>query len=103
VKELLTYEQILYRPACAERNVDRLWEGVKFSGGSTYNSANGGPVLVYRPLGEPHNPQYVSTYIRKCTVCSQTVLKGLEGHLDGVQYKHVFQNVMVPTVQSPTG
>ena len=61
VKELLTEKHKLYSLAFAESNVDCMWERVIFSNESTFNSANDGRVLVYRPRGEHYNCQYMST------------------------------------------
>jgi len=69
--------------------------------------ANDEPDLVYRPQGEHYNPQYT----RKCSGhvsfhCwgwisheGAGVLHRIEGHLDGLQYQHILQNVMVPSVR----
>ena len=58
MKELLTDEHKLYRLAFAEVNVDCKWDRVIFIDESTFTSANDGPVLVYRPQGQPYNPQF---------------------------------------------
>jgi len=109
VKELLTDKRKLYRFAFAESNVDRKWNRVIFTEESTFNSANDGPVLVYRPQGERYNSQYVSTCKRSVRVSVQSwawishegaaVLHRIEGQLDGLQYQHILQNVMVPSVR----
>ena len=109
VKELLTDEHQLYRFAFAESNVDREWDRVIFTDESTFSSANDGPVLVYRPQGERYNPQYMSTCKRSGRVSVHCwgwishegagVLHRIEGHLDGLQYQHILQNVMVPSVR----
>ena len=68
--------------------------------------ANDEPDLVYRPQGEHYNPQYT----RKCSGhvsfhCwgwisheGAGVLHRIEGHLDGLQYQHILQNVTVSSV-----
>jgi hypothetical protein len=64
VKAVLTDEHQLHRLAFSESSVERQWDRVMFSDESTFNSANDGPVLVYRPRGERYNSQYVSTSTR---------------------------------------
>jgi len=108
MKELLTDEHKLYRLAFAERNVDRKWDRVMFTNESTFTSANDGPVSVYRPQGQRYNPQYMSTckcssrlsvYCWDCISHEGAgVLRRIEGHLDGLQYQHILQNVTVPSV-----
>jgi len=108
VKELLTDEHKLYRLAFAEINVDRKWDRVIFTDESTFTSANDEPVLVYRPQGQCYNAQYMSTCKRSghvsvnCWGCisheGAGILHHIEGHLDGLQYQHILQNVMVPSV-----
>ena len=76
---------------------------------STFTSANDGPVLVYRPQGERYNPQYMSTCKRSGRVSVNCwgwishegagIFHRIEGHLDGLQYQHILQNVMVPSVR----
>jgi hypothetical protein len=61
VKELHTDEHKLYHFAFAESNVDRKWDRVIFTDGSTFSSANDGPVLLYRPQGERYSLQYRPT------------------------------------------
>ena len=73
------------------------------------HSHHDGLVLVYRPQGERYNPQYMSTCKRSGCVSVHCwgwishegagVLHHTEGHLDGLQYQHILQNVMVPSVQ----
>jgi hypothetical protein len=58
------------------------------------------------------NSQYMSTSTHTCRVSDDSwdwiskkgagMLHHIEGHLGGVQYEDVFQNVMLPTVQSPS-
>ena len=108
VKQLLTDEHKLYRFAFAESNVDRKWDRVIFTDESTFSSANDGPVLVYRLQGERYNPQYMSTCKRSGCVsvhCWGWISHegpgfphSIEGHLDGLQYQQILQNVMVPSV-----
>jgi len=108
VKEVLTDEHQLYHFALAESNVDRKWDRVIFTDESTFSSANDGPVLVYRPQGEHYNLQYMSTCKRSGCVSVHCwgwishegagVLHRTEDHLDGLQYQHILQNVMVPSV-----
>ena len=50
-----------YCLAFAESNVDCKWDRVIFTDESTFNSANDGRVLVYRPQGERYYLQYMST------------------------------------------
>jgi hypothetical protein len=100
---------IKYRFAFPESNVDRKWDRVIFTDESTFSSANDGPVLVYRPQGERYNSQYMSTWERSGRVSAHCwgwisqeragVLHRIEGHLDGLQYLHILQNVMVPSVR----
>jgi transposase len=109
VKELLTDEHKLYRLAFAESNVDRKWDRVIFTDESTFSSSNDGPVLVYRPQGERYSPQYMSTCKRSGRVSVNCwgwishegvgVIHRIEGHMDGLQYQHILQNVIVPSVQ----
>ena len=70
MKELLNDEHKIYCLAFAESNVDCKWDRVIFSDESTFNSANGGPVLVYRPRGERYNFQYMYLQMRWSFVCS---------------------------------
>jgi hypothetical protein len=101
VKEVLTFEF-----AFAESNVDRKWDRVIFTDESTFSSANDGPILVYRPQGEHYNSQYMSTCKRSGRMSVHCwgwishegagVLHLIEGHLDGLQYQHILQNVKVP-------
>ena len=109
VKELLTDEHKLYRLAFAESNVDLKWDRVIFSDESIFSSANDGPVLVYRPRGERYNRQYMSSCThsgRVSVLCwgwisheGAGMLHRIEGHLDSLQYKHILENVMVPSVR----
>jgi hypothetical protein len=109
VKEVLTDEHQLYRFAFAESNVDRKWDRVIFTDESTFSSANDGPVLVYRPQGERYNPQYMSACKRSGRVSVHCwgwishegagVLHRIECHLDRLQYQHMLQNVMVPSIR----
>jgi len=110
VKELLTDEHKLYRLAFADSNVDRKWDRVIFSDESIFSSANDRPVLVYRPWGERYNSQYMSTCTRSGRVSVHCwgwishegvgILHRIEGHLDSLQYQHILQNVMLPTVSN---
>ena len=52
VKELLTNKHKLYRIAFPDSSVDRQWDTVISSDESTFSSANGGMVLVYRERGQ---------------------------------------------------
>jgi len=71
--------------------------------------ANDGPVLVDRPQGQRYNPQYKSTCKRSGRVSVHcwgwishegvAVLQRIEGHLDGLHYKHILQNVMLPSAR----
>jgi len=109
VKELLTDEHKLYRLAFAESNVDRKWNRVICTDESTFTSANDGLVLVYRPQGQRYNPQYMSTCKRSGCVSVNCwgwisheragILHRIGGHLDGLQYQHILQNIMVPSVR----
>jgi len=66
-------------------------------------------VFVYRPQEERYNCQYMSTCKRICRVYVHSwgwiphegagMLHLIEGHLDGLQYKHTLRNVMVISVQ----
>ena len=108
MKELFTDEHKLYRFTFAESNVDHKWYRVMFTDESTFSSANDGPVLVYRPQGECYNPQYMSTCKHSGHVSVHCwgrishegagVLRRVEGHLDCLQYQHILQNVMLPSV-----
>jgi hypothetical protein len=109
VKELLTDDNKLYRLAFAESNVARSWDRVILSDEAIFSSASDGPVLVYRPRGERYNSQYMSTSTRSGRVSVHCwgwishegagMLHRIEGHLDGLQYKHILQNIMVPSVR----
>ena len=103
--EVLTYDQ-LYRFAFPENNVERKWDRIIFTFESTFSSANDEPVLVYRPHGERYNRQYVYLQTQwTCVHCWAGIpMKWLEfalaeGHLNGLQYQHILQNVMVPSVR----
>jgi len=109
VKELLTDEHKLYRLAFAESNVDRNWDRVILTYESTFTSANDGPILVYRPQGQCYIPPYMSTYKHSARVSVNCwcwishegagILHHIDGHLDSLQYQHILQNIMVPSVQ----
>jgi hypothetical protein len=109
VKELLTDEHELYLLAFAESNVDRKWDRVIFTDESTFISAIDRPFPVYRRQGQRYNPRHMSTCKRsgRVSVCcwgsfsheGVGVLHRIEGHLDGLQYQHILQNVMVPSVR----
>ena len=67
--------------------------------------ANDGPDLVYRPQGERYNPQTCKRSGRGSVRCwdwisheGTGVLHRIEGHLDGLHYEHILQNVIVPSV-----
>jgi len=72
----------------------------------TFTSANDGLVLVYRPQGELYNLPYMSSCKRSGHVSVHCwgwtphegagVLHRIEGHLEGLHYQHILQNVMVP-------
>jgi len=108
VKELLTDKHKLYLLAFAESNVDRKWDRVIFTDELTFSSGNNGPVSVYIPQGQRYNPQHMSTCIRSGRVSVHCwgwishegagILHRTEGHLDGLQYQHIFQNVIVFSV-----
>jgi hypothetical protein len=111
VKELLTDDNKLYRLAFAESNVARPWDRVMSSDEATFSSASDEPVLVYRPRAECYNSQYTgmstSTHSRRVSVHrwgwisheGAVMLYRIEGHLYGLQYKHILQNVMVHSVR----
>jgi hypothetical protein len=96
VNDVLTNEHKLHCLAVAEGSVDLQWDRVTFSDESTFSSANYGPVLVYRPHGECHHSQYVSTSPRSghasvqcwCWISHEGagILHCIEEHLDGLQY-----------------
>jgi transposase-like protein len=108
VKELLIDEHKLYCLVFAESRLDHKWDKVIFTDESAFSSANDRLVLVYRPQGEHCNSQYMSTCTRSgCVVVlcwgwisheGAGMLHWI-GHLDSLQYKHIFYNVMVPSVQ----
>jgi len=108
VKELLTDEHRLYCLAFAESIVDRKWDSVIFTDESAFTSVNDGPVLVYTPQGECYNLQYMSACKRSGHVSVHCwgwishegagVLFHIVGHLDGLQYHHILQTVMVPAL-----
>ena len=68
--------------------------------------ANDGPDLVYRPQGEHYNPQYTCKLRGRVSVhCwgwisheGAGVFHRIEGHLDGLHYQDIFQNLTVPSV-----
>jgi hypothetical protein len=106
VKEFISDERKLNRFAFVEGNVDRKWDRVIFTDESTFSSANDGPVLVCIPQGQRYNPRYMSTCKRVSVLCwgwisheAAVVLRRIEGHLDGLQYQHILQNVMAPSVE----
>jgi len=109
VKKILTDEHKLYRLAFAESNVDRKWDRFIFSYGATFGSANDWPVLVYRPRGQRYNCQHMSTCTRSGHVSVlfrgwishewAGMLHRIESHLDSLQYQHILQNVMLPSVR----
>jgi hypothetical protein len=109
VKKVLTDEPKLYRLAFAESNVDRKWDRVTFSDEYIFSSANDGHVLVYRPRGERHGSQYMSTCTRSGRVSvhcwgwisheGSGMFHRVEGHLYSLQYQHNLQNVMLPSVR----
>ena len=110
MKEIGTDEHKPYRLAFAESNVGRKWERVIFADESTFSSANDGPILVYRPRGERYN-SHLSVYVYLHTQCLVSFLcwgwishegAGMLhriGHLDSLQYQHILQNVMLPSVR----
>jgi hypothetical protein len=108
VKEIFNKEYKLHSLTFAERNVDRKWDRVTFSDESTFSSTNDGPVLVYWPLGERYNCQCTSAckytgrvsvhYWGRISSERAGMLHRKEGHVDGLQYQHILQNVMVPSV-----
>ena len=69
---------------------------------------NDGPDIVCRPQGERYNTQYRSTCKRSgpgFVDCWGWIshegagfLHCIEGHLDGLHYQHILQNVMLPCV-----
>jgi len=67
--------------------------------------ANDGPDLVYRPQGEHYNPQHTCKLVGRVSVhCwgwisheGAGVFHRIEGHLDGLHYQHILQNVTVPS------
>jgi len=69
--------------------------------------ANDGPVLVRRPQGERYNPQHTCKHSSRVSVNCwgwishewAGVLYRIEGHLDGLHYQHILQNIMVPSVR----
>ena len=71
--------------------------------------ANDGPVLVHIPQGQRYNPQYRSNCKRSGRVSVRCwrwishegagVLHLIQGHLDGLLYQHILQNVMVLSVR----
>ena len=108
LKEFLTDEHKQYCLAFAESNVDRKWGRVIFTDESTFTSANDGPVLVYRPQRQRYNPQYMSTCKRsgRASVnCWGWISHEGGGILhridypDALQYQHILQNVLVPSVR----
>jgi len=109
VVELLTNKHKLYHLAFVESNVYHKWGSVIFSDECTFNSANDGPVSVYRPQGEHYNSQYMSTCTRSgcvsvlCWGCisheGAGMLHRIDGHLDSLHYQHTLQNVMLPSVR----
>ena len=115
MKEILADEHKMYLLAFSERNVDRKWDRVILSYESTFSSANYGPVLVYKSRGERYNCQHMSTCTRSGRVSvlcwgwisheGAGILHHIEGHLDSLQYQHILQNVMLPSVRmlNPNG
>jgi hypothetical protein len=108
VNDFLTDKHILYHLAFAESNVDHKWVTVKFSDESTFCSAHHGLDLVFRPHRQHYNHQYMSSCKHSGSVSAQFWdCISHEGpgnlhrihHLDGLQYKHILQNAMVPSVQ----
>jgi len=68
--------------------------------------ANYGLDVVYRPQGEHYNPQYTCKLRGRVSVQywgwisheGAGVFHRIEGHLDGLHYQHILQNVTVPSV-----
>jgi hypothetical protein len=66
------------------------------------------PVLVCRPHGQRYKPA-IYVYLQTQGSCvhfwgwisheGAGVLHPIEGHLDGLQYQHILQNVMAPSVR----
>jgi len=89
--------------------VVRTWDTFIFCDKSTFSSAIEGPVFVYRLREEGYNCQYIFNCKRLCCVyvhsCGWIPREGagmthlIEGHLDGLLYKHILQNVMVTSVR----
>jgi len=69
---------------------------------------NDRPDLVHRPQGERFNPQYMSTCKRSGRVSAHCwgwishegagIPHPTEGHLDGLHYEHILENITVPSV-----
>jgi len=110
VKELLNDEHKLYHLAFAESNVDHSWDSLIFSDEATFNSACDGLVLVER-LGESITTLSICLLAHAVVMCLFTVgaespmelecsivICGIESHLDSLPYKHILQNVIVPSV-----
>ena len=82
--------------------LDCKWDRIIFSYESTFSSTTDGPVLVYRLQGERTT---LSIYLPAHAVVlglftvGAGMLHHTEGHLDGLQYKHILQNVKVPFVR----
>jgi len=74
--------------------LDCKWDRIIFSYESTFSSTNDGPVLVYRPQGErtliylPAHAVVVGLF-----TVGGGMLHHIEGHLDGLQYKDILQNI----------
>ena len=82
LKELLTEEHKLYHLAFAESSIDCKWDRVIFSDESTFNSANGGPVL-FTDLGESSTTLSICLPAPTVVVClfsdgAGSRMKGLE-------------------------
>jgi len=111
VIEELSDEHKLYCVAFAESSVDHPWGRVIFPGDSAFSSANDGPVLVNRRWGECYKTVFVYFLTQWSCVHSWGWISheraGMphhtEGHVDGLQNKHIVQNIMVPSVKMPDG
>ena len=114
-KQKLSDEHRLYRLAFAEENLYHDWSQVVFSDECVFSSVNDGPARLFRPRGTRHNLEYVAETSRSGHVTIACwgwisargigMLHRIEERgpntraLNALQYVHVLENVMVPSVR----
>lgn len=109
VKDILTEANRVDRLAFAEVNANRCWDNVIFTDEKTFSSANDGPRLVYRRRHERYAEDKVVHSQRSGRVTVSCwgwvaargggILHPIDGHLNSIQYLHILENVMIPSVR----